>query len=343
MRQRLGLAEILMKDAEIAILDEPTSGLDPQATHRISRPDPRSSKRDGVTVLLSSHLLDRVQSVCDRVALFQAGPHRADGHGRRARPPGARRRLHRRGRGRRRRLAEQLSPCPGVTSVEQPRPRPLPPDCRPRRARRMRRAPWSRPTARCGGSRSTSRASRRSTPATSSARTSARECAMRREGSPFQGVGTVVLVKELRITSHQRAHAGAGIAGGADRAGGALRRDRQICATPRRKIRSCSCGCSPSHATAAVVRRHPRLPGAADGDRARLRSRQRRTQPAHAVAHPGAADLSRRAAVREIPRRPCHAVDQPARAVAAGDRARPDLASACRRAARRSRARWCSW
>ncbi|MPZ59307.1 MAG: ATP-binding cassette domain-containing protein [Rhizobiales bacterium] len=72
MRQRLGLAEILMKRAEIAILDEPTSGLDPQATAELLDMI-RSLKHDGVTVLISSHLLDRVQSVCDRVALFQAG------------------------------------------------------------------------------------------------------------------------------------------------------------------------------------------------------------------------------------------------------------------------------
>jgi ABC-2 type transport system ATP-binding protein len=72
MRQRLGLSEILIKEAEIAILDEPTSGLDPQATHELLHII-RNLKHDGVTVLLSSHLLDRVQSVCDRVALFQAG------------------------------------------------------------------------------------------------------------------------------------------------------------------------------------------------------------------------------------------------------------------------------
>jgi ABC-2 type transport system ATP-binding protein len=72
MRQRLGLAEILMKDAQIAILDEPTSGLDPQATAELLAMI-RSLKRDGVAVLISSHLLERVQSVCDRVALFQAG------------------------------------------------------------------------------------------------------------------------------------------------------------------------------------------------------------------------------------------------------------------------------
>jgi ABC-2 type transport system ATP-binding protein len=72
MRQRLGLAEIIVKRAEIAILDEPTSGLDPQATieflELISE-----LKRAGTTVLLSSHLLDQVQRVCDRVALFKAG------------------------------------------------------------------------------------------------------------------------------------------------------------------------------------------------------------------------------------------------------------------------------
>src|SRR5205814_1368279 len=72
MRQRLALAEILMKEAEIAILDEPTSGLDPQATLELLDII-RNLKHRGVTVLLSSHLLDRVQSVCDRVALFSAG------------------------------------------------------------------------------------------------------------------------------------------------------------------------------------------------------------------------------------------------------------------------------
>ena len=72
MRQRLGLAEILMKDSQVAILDEPTSGLDPQATTELLEMI-RSLKRDGVAVLISSHLLERVQSVCDRVALFSAG------------------------------------------------------------------------------------------------------------------------------------------------------------------------------------------------------------------------------------------------------------------------------
>jgi ABC-2 type transport system ATP-binding protein len=72
MRQRLGLAEIIMKGAEIAILDEPTSGLDPQATVDFLTLI-EELKHEGVTVLLSSHLLDQVQRVCDRVSLFQTG------------------------------------------------------------------------------------------------------------------------------------------------------------------------------------------------------------------------------------------------------------------------------
>jgi ABC-2 type transport system ATP-binding protein len=72
MRQRLGLAEIIVKRAEIAILDEPTSGLDPQATIEFLELI-AELKRGGTTVLLSSHLLDQVQRICDRVALFKSG------------------------------------------------------------------------------------------------------------------------------------------------------------------------------------------------------------------------------------------------------------------------------
>ncbi len=72
MKQRLGLAEVLMKGAEVAILDEPTSGLDPEATFELLDMI-RGMKKDGTAVLISSHLLDRVQAVCDRVALFNEG------------------------------------------------------------------------------------------------------------------------------------------------------------------------------------------------------------------------------------------------------------------------------
>ncbi len=72
MRQRLGLAEVLMKNPQIAILDEPTATLDPHSTSEFLDMI-RGLKADGTTVLLSSHHLDQVQSVCDRVALFSRG------------------------------------------------------------------------------------------------------------------------------------------------------------------------------------------------------------------------------------------------------------------------------
>ena len=72
MKRRLGLAEVIMKRAEVAILDEPTSGLDPQSTFEFLDMI-RGLKADRIAVLLSSHLLDQVQAVCDRVALFNHG------------------------------------------------------------------------------------------------------------------------------------------------------------------------------------------------------------------------------------------------------------------------------
>ncbi|HTV90914.1 MAG TPA: ABC transporter ATP-binding protein [Stellaceae bacterium] len=72
MKQRLGLAEILMKRPQVAILDEPTTALDPHSTQEFLEMI-RQLKADGTAVLLSSHHLDQVQSVCDRVALFNRG------------------------------------------------------------------------------------------------------------------------------------------------------------------------------------------------------------------------------------------------------------------------------
>lgn len=72
MRQRLGIAEIIMRRVDVAILDEPTNGLDPQSTQEFLELI-RSLKAEGMTVILSSHLLDLVQSICDRVALFSNG------------------------------------------------------------------------------------------------------------------------------------------------------------------------------------------------------------------------------------------------------------------------------
>ncbi len=117
MKQRLGLAEILMKNVAIAILDEPTSGLDPQATLELLDMI-RNLKREGVSVLLSSHLLERVQSVCDRVALFQEGRIALMGSvaelGRQVLGGGFAVEVEAQGQG----LADKLAQVPGVTSVE---------------------------------------------------------------------------------------------------------------------------------------------------------------------------------------------------------------------------------
>jgi ABC-2 type transport system ATP-binding protein len=72
MRQRLGIAEIIMRKVDIAILDEPTNGLDPQSTREFLELI-RSLKSEGMTVVLSSHLLNLVETICDRVALFSNG------------------------------------------------------------------------------------------------------------------------------------------------------------------------------------------------------------------------------------------------------------------------------
>ena len=72
MRQRLGIAEIVMRDCKMAILDEPTSGLDPQSTQELLELIQELSG-NGMTIMLSSHMLDVVQSVCDRIVLFNKG------------------------------------------------------------------------------------------------------------------------------------------------------------------------------------------------------------------------------------------------------------------------------
>ena len=72
MRQRLGIADLLVKGCELAILDEPTSGLDPQSTQELLELI-GALAREGMTIVLSSHLLSMVQSVCSRVALFHQG------------------------------------------------------------------------------------------------------------------------------------------------------------------------------------------------------------------------------------------------------------------------------
>lgn len=73
MRQRLGLADVLIKAPEVIILDEPTSGIDPAGVREFITLIRHLSQEEGLTVLFSSHHLDQVQQVCDRVGLFSGG------------------------------------------------------------------------------------------------------------------------------------------------------------------------------------------------------------------------------------------------------------------------------
>jgi len=79
MRQRLGLADVLVKKPEVIILDEPTLGIDPQGVTEFLNLIVKLSKEEGHTVLLSSHHLHQVQKVCDRVGLFVGGKLIAEG------------------------------------------------------------------------------------------------------------------------------------------------------------------------------------------------------------------------------------------------------------------------
>ncbi len=72
MRQRLGLAAALLKDPEVLILDEPSSGLDPQGMADM-RETIRNLAAGERTVLLSSHLLNEVEQICDRVGIIHQG------------------------------------------------------------------------------------------------------------------------------------------------------------------------------------------------------------------------------------------------------------------------------
>lgn len=72
MRQRLGVAEVLLKEPQLIIMDEPTQGLDPEGAREFLDII-RDLKEKGITIVLSSHLLHQVQAVCDRVGLFYRG------------------------------------------------------------------------------------------------------------------------------------------------------------------------------------------------------------------------------------------------------------------------------
>jgi len=72
MRQRLGLADVLIKKPRLIIMDEPTQGLDPELAREFLGLI-QTLKQERITILLSSHLLHQVQVICDRVGLFNEG------------------------------------------------------------------------------------------------------------------------------------------------------------------------------------------------------------------------------------------------------------------------------
>jgi ABC-2 type transport system ATP-binding protein len=72
MLQRIGLAQALINDPKLIVLDEPTAGVDPAGSREI-RDLIVDLKRRGVTVLLSSHLLEQVQEICDRIGILADG------------------------------------------------------------------------------------------------------------------------------------------------------------------------------------------------------------------------------------------------------------------------------
>lgn len=73
MRQRLGIAEVLIKEPKLIFLDEPTIGLDPDGTNRMLDLIHSLSRERNITIFLSSHLLDQVQRICDRIGIMIKG------------------------------------------------------------------------------------------------------------------------------------------------------------------------------------------------------------------------------------------------------------------------------
>jgi ABC-2 type transport system ATP-binding protein len=73
MRQRLGIAELLIKEPKLLILDEPTLGLDPDGINKMLDLIVSLNREHGITVMLSSHQLEQVQRICARVGIMIQG------------------------------------------------------------------------------------------------------------------------------------------------------------------------------------------------------------------------------------------------------------------------------
>jgi lipooligosaccharide transport system ATP-binding protein len=72
MKRRLLVARALMNEPELLVLDEPTTGLDPQARHLVWE-KLRSLKREGVTLLLTTHYMEEASQLCDRLVIMHEG------------------------------------------------------------------------------------------------------------------------------------------------------------------------------------------------------------------------------------------------------------------------------
>ncbi|MCL5962297.1 MAG: ABC transporter ATP-binding protein [Chloroflexi bacterium] len=79
MRQRLGIADVLIKSPKLVILDEPTLGLDPDGVNQLLDLIVRMSRQQNMTIMLSSHQLEQVQQICDRICIFVKGRIVAEG------------------------------------------------------------------------------------------------------------------------------------------------------------------------------------------------------------------------------------------------------------------------
>ena len=73
MKQRLGLASALLNHPKLLILDEPINGLDPQGIMELRQIVKNISKKDKITVLISSHILAEVEQMCDRIIMIDQG------------------------------------------------------------------------------------------------------------------------------------------------------------------------------------------------------------------------------------------------------------------------------
>jgi len=73
MRARLALAQALLPKPELLILDEPSDGLDPEGIHEMRQTILRLHRELGLTILLSSHLLNEVEQLCTRIAVMDSG------------------------------------------------------------------------------------------------------------------------------------------------------------------------------------------------------------------------------------------------------------------------------